>query len=71
MTPQEMIDKIASSDTLGFQVAKKYFRWLELDKVEEYYKSSDIIYLANLIDNAQKNLRRVSNEQDQNRCSRY
>lgn len=60
MTPQEMIMskdmvyKIAESDTIGFQVAKKYFRWLQLDKVEEFYRASDIIYLANLIDAAHK-----------------
>lgn len=54
MDPQEMIYTIAKSDTLGFQIAKEYHHWMELDKVQEVYKASDIIYLANMIDNVHK-----------------
>lgn len=54
MNPQEMIYTIANSDTIGFKIAKEYFNWMKLDKVEEFYKAPSIIYLANLIDNTVK-----------------
>lgn len=54
MNPQDMVHMITNSDTIGFKIAKEYFNWMQLDKVEEFYKASSIIYLANLIDNTVK-----------------
>lgn len=46
----ELFDKVVQCDSIGFQIAKEYFNWKNLTIVEQHYKSSQVVYLANLID---------------------
>lgn len=42
-------------ETLGKAVALKYFCWEKLDRTEEAYISSKLLYLAKLIDKENNN----------------
>ncbi len=46
MTPY---DKVISDNSIEMQLAKEYYNWIKLDKVEEYYQADNILKLANFL----------------------
>ncbi len=46
MTPY---DKVISDNSIEMQLAKEYYNWIKLDKVEAYYIADNILKLANFL----------------------
>ena len=46
------VETVNAGNSKGFKVAKKFFDWDNLSQVDAYYKASNVIYLARLIDEA-------------------
>jgi len=46
MTPY---DKVISDNSIEMQLAKEYYNWIKLDKLEEYYQLNNILKLANFL----------------------
>lgn len=42
-------DKVISDNSIEMQLAKEYYNWIKLDKVEEYYIADNILKLANFL----------------------
>lgn len=52
MNISDNVKKVVQGSSVGFQIARRFFNWNNLTMVEEQYKSSQVIYLAKLIDEA-------------------
>lgn len=48
-------DLIISNNSIEMQLAKEYYNWIKLDKVEEYFVADQIVKLYNfLVDNKKR-----------------
>ncbi len=44
------IKDINESTTIGYKIAKEFFKWENMNFVDRDYKSGQVVYLAKLID---------------------
>lgn len=52
MNVNDVIKAVTEGGSIGFEIARKFFNWNNLSQSDIYFRASNVLYLARLIDEA-------------------
>lgn len=52
MNTHDEMKAVHEGTSTGFEIAKKFFGWRHMSQADMYFRASNLIYLAKLIDEA-------------------